>query len=305
MAQYDFQSVIAFTRSGNSLNFGGGTSSDLSGTLDDGDTSDDSFQENEVVGTVDGNAVHFIGTYTIDGEEYPVVTIDGDPDSGYLLSPYVATASFSTLPNEISTTDDAFNSAADADFVTCFAAGTLIATPEGETAVEALCIGDTILTSDGRAVAVRWIGRQTVDKRFTPADRFLPVRVRAGALGDGLPHGDLVLTADHALVLDGLAINASALVNGTTITVEPAAGLPDRVTYYHVETDGHEVILANGAPAETFIDYRGRRAFDNFAEYAALCGKEPTIREMPLPRVSAARLVPPAVRAKLNSTRAA
>ena len=45
-----------------------------------------------------------------------------------------------------------------------------------------------------------------------------PVRVSAGALGNGLPHTELVLTADHALIIDGLAINTGALVNGTTIT---------------------------------------------------------------------------------------
>lgn len=187
----------------------------------------------------------------------------------------------------------------------CFAAGTLIATPDGETKVEALKIGDLITCEDGRAVPVKWIGRQTVHKIFTPAERFVPVRVSAGALGNGQPHRDLVLTADHALILDGLAINASALVNGTTIAYEPIDSLPDRVTYYHIETDNHDVILANGAPAETYVDYITRRAFDNHAEYLALYGEENPIREMPLPRVSAARLVPPAIRARLDDRSAA
>jgi len=180
----------------------------------------------------------------------------------------------------------------------------MIATPEGEAAVEDLEIGDLVTTADGRAVPVKWIGRQTVSKLFTPAERFEPVRVAAGALGDGLPHTDLVLTADHALILDGLAINAGALVNGTTITLDPKESLPERVTYYHIETEGHEVILANGAAAETYVDYIQRAAFDNHAEYLDLYGEDRTIREMDLPRVAAARLVPPTIKARLDGSSA-
>ncbi|WP_439138116.1 Hint domain-containing protein [Roseicyclus sp.] len=183
----------------------------------------------------------------------------------------------------------------------CFGAGTLIATPEGETSVEALRIGDLILTADGRAVPVKWIGRQTIVSLFA-GDRARPVRVAAGALGDGLPHTDLVLTADHALILDGLAINAGALVNGTTIALDPA---PDRATYYHVETEEHDIILANGVPAETFVDYVGRKVFDNYAEYVGIYGQERAITEMTLGRISSARMVPAALRARLAAARVA
>ena len=189
--------------------------------------------------------------------------------------------------------------------VACFAAGTLISTPEGERAVETLEIGDLVMTDDGRSVPVKWVGRQTMHKLFTPAERFRPVRIKAGALGGGIPHSDLVLTVDHALILDGLAINAGALVNGTTIVTEPKAALPDRVTYYHVETEAQDVILANGAPAETYVDYVQRAVFDNYAEYLSLYGEDRIISEMALPRVSSARLVPPAILTRLASEQAA
>ena len=114
-----------------------------------------------------------------------------------------------------------------------------------------------------------------------------------------------MLTSDHALILDGLAICAGALVNGTTITRDPKASLPDRVTYYHIETEAHDVILANGAAAETYVDYVQRSAFDNHAEYLALYGTEETIREMDLPRISAARHVPQALWARLSVESAA
>lgn len=186
----------------------------------------------------------------------------------------------------------------------CFAAGTMIATPQGDRAVETLRMGDMIATADGRSVPVKWIGRQTLHKRFAGV-RACPARVSAGAMGEGLPYRDLVLTADHALVLDGMAINAGALVNGVSITLDPPESLAERVTYYHVETEAHDVILANGVPAETFIDYVARSHFDNYAEYVALFGVPDPIAEMPMLRISAARLVPPSIRARLAPPRAA
>jgi hypothetical protein len=184
--------------------------------------------------------------------------------------------------------------------VFCFAAGTLIATPAGEVAVEALSAGDLVVTADGRAVPVIWIGRQTLSPRF---QRARLIRVAAGALGADLPLRDLTLTADHALMIDGLLVNAGALVNGTTIT--EAANLPERVTVYHVETEAHDVILAEGTPAETFIDYAGRQAFDNHAEHVTLHGEDRIIVENPMPRIIAARHLPAHLRARLGISCAA
>ncbi|MCR9114898.1 MAG: Hint domain-containing protein [Rhodobacteraceae bacterium] len=202
------------------------------------------------------------------------------------------------ITNSILTIGDAVT-IVDAPLPVCFGAGTLIATPEGEKAVETLEIGDMILTDDGKTVPVKWLGRQTVMPIFA-GERARPVRVSAGALGNGLPHTELVLTADHALIIDGLAINAGALVNGTTITQDAFDSLPERTTFYHVETEGHMVILANGSAAETYVDYVTRRSFDNYDEYVDLYGDERTIVEMDMPRVSSARLVPAAIRARLN-----
>ncbi|ASP22311.1 Hint domain protein [Antarctobacter heliothermus] len=182
----------------------------------------------------------------------------------------------------------------------CFLAGTTIATPGGSSAVEDLRIGQPILTADGRVVPVRWIGRQIIHKSFS-GSKAQPVRLRAGALGDGLPHSDLTVTADHGMILDGVVVNASALVNGDSIGFVPQAELPEQFTVYHVETEAHDVILANGAPAETFIDYRGRHAFDNYAEYLDLYGCERIIPEMPSPRINTQRMLPDMIRQKLGN----
>ncbi|NKX44718.1 Hint domain-containing protein [Roseibacterium sp. KMU-115] len=187
----------------------------------------------------------------------------------------------------------------------CFLPGTLIATPNGEVAVETLAIGYLVTTADGRAVPVRWVGRQTLSTLFGPPERLMPVRVRQGALGEGLPRRDLTLTADHALLVDDLLINAGALVNGGSIDWVPLSELGARFTVYHVETEDHDLILAEGAPAETFIDYVGRQVFDNYAEYVALYGEERIITEAPYPRISTPRLLPPALKARLGIGKAA
>jgi autotransporter passenger strand-loop-strand repeat protein len=176
----------------------------------------------------------------------------------------------------------------------CFCAGTNIRTPDGEALVETLKIGDLVMTAGGQAVPVRWVGVNTVSTRFADPLRVMPVRIRAGALAENLPERDLLLSPDHAMFLGGVLLQAGALVNGSSITRE--VQMPQTFTYYHVEVANHELILAEGAPTETFVDYIGRMSFDNWAEHEALYGNEPDIAEMPYPRVRSARQMPMALR---------
>jgi hypothetical protein len=186
-------------------------------------------------------------------------------------------------------------------FLVCFLEGTRIATPEGERAVESLAIGDLVLTADGRAVPVKWVGCQRIrNPRVVAAPKLEPVCITAGALGNGLPHSDLFVTAAHGMVWEGLVVNAGALVNGTTIRFVPLSEMPEVFTWYHIETEGHEEILAHGAPTETFVDYVGRSHFDNHQEYLDLYGAERIIPEMKRPRVSAQRMLPDHLRARLG-----
>lgn len=181
----------------------------------------------------------------------------------------------------------------------CFAAGTMIATPNGDVAVETLSIGDSILTASGETIAVKWIGRQSL-RPVAAGEKFQAVRISQGALGDNLPNQDLTVTAGHGLIIDDLVINAGVLVNNSSIRFVPSNELPAVVTYYHVETENHEVIIANGTAAETYVDYIDRKAFDNYAEYVALYGNEARIVEMPRHRISSRRLLPLAVRQRLG-----
>jgi hypothetical protein len=201
--------------------------------------------------------------------------------------------------NSSLTSGTALATTATGTFPYCFAVGTMIDTPDGQRAVEALEIGEMVLTLDGGSVPVKWIGRQALHKRTTSFEKQL-VCIRAGALGQSVPCADLTVTADHGMVIDGYVVNAAALVNGSTIDFVPMAELPDGFTVYHIETEDHDVILANGAPSETFIDYRARSHFDNHDEYLELYGAERIIPEMPRPRISSARMLPKGVRARLG-----
>jgi len=171
--------------------------------------------------------------------------------------------------------------------------------------VEDLRIGDSVLTAGGRTVPFKWIGRQVVSARFGPAERLMPVRFAAGSLGEGLPQSELTVTADHGMLAAGVICHAGALVNGTTITRAPLSEMGETYTVDHVETEAHEIILANGAPAETLIDNVSRRAFDNYAEFEALCGAVPEMEELPCPRAMSARQVPAHIRDRLARRQAA
>jgi hypothetical protein len=182
--------------------------------------------------------------------------------------------------------------------VTCFVQGVRIATATGETAVEDLRPGDLVTTADGATKPVVWIGRRTVSARFADPTRCWPIRIKAGALGENVPRRDLLLSPDHALRVDDVLIHAGALVNGTSIVRETR--VPETFVYYHVELDDHSLILAENAPAETFVDNVDRMGFDNWAEHEALFPDGKPVDEMTYPRAKARRQVPPRIRAALD-----
>jgi hypothetical protein len=182
------------------------------------------------------------------------------------------------------------------NIVICFLPGTQLATPNGEVAVEALKRGDLVTTTDGRAVPVRWVGRQTISTRFADPLRVLPICIKAGALAENVPSRDLYVSPDHAILIDDILVHASALVNGTSIVRAPAPA--PTFTYYHVELTDHSLLLADNVPAESFIDNVDRLAFDNWDEHEALDETAPLV-EMAYPRAKAARQVPSAIRERL------
>jgi hypothetical protein len=154
----------------------------------------------------------------------------------------------------------------------CFLRGTTIRTTDGEVAVEDLAIGDLVLNKDGEARPVRWIGRRAYNGRFAgKANKVHPVLIRAGALGEALPASDLRVSGDHAMVVGGAFVKAEDLVNGATIVRDTTL---ETIEYFHVELASHDVILANGAETESYVNHDTRRQFSNWQEYVDLYGDE-------------------------------
>jgi autotransporter-associated beta strand protein len=154
------------------------------------------------------------------------------------------------------------------DQVACYCRGTLMLTDHGEVAVEDLRIGDRLVTLSGVARPIRWIGRRGYAGRFAAANPdVLPVLIRAGALDQDVPRRDLYVSPLHAMFLDSVLIPAMALVNDRSIVRVASV---EQVEYFHLELDSHDVLLAEGAPAESFVDDESRGMFHNAAEYRTL-----------------------------------
>ncbi|MCX2561550.1 Hint domain-containing protein [Acetobacter farinalis] len=150
----------------------------------------------------------------------------------------------------------------------CYCRGTLIDTDRGEVPVEHLKIGDQVRTLRHGFRPIRWIGRRAYSGQFAAGNRdVLPVVFRAGSLGKNLPRQDLSVSPLHAMYLEGVLVPAVALVNGRSIVQAKAM---DEVAYFHIELESHDVIFANGAQSETFVDDGSRSMFHNAADYARL-----------------------------------
>jgi hypothetical protein len=139
----------------------------------------------------------------------------------------------------------------------CFVRGSRLLTPNGYRPVEALKPGDALITAAGDRRAICWIGRRVMDFLPTRAEPALPVIIAPGAFGPNRPLRPLRLSPLHAIYVDGVLVPVTHLVNGATIRRETGRAA---VTYFHVELDRHNIILAEGLACETYLDAGNRGA---------------------------------------------
>jgi hypothetical protein len=145
--------------------------------------------------------------------------------------------------------------------VVCFAGSTCIQTDQGRSVpIHALNPGDKVLTADNGAKEIVWIGKRHLyarDLRQNPS--MLPVRIAAGALGDGVPATDLLVSPQHRVLVR--SVIAKRMFGETEILVAAkqlcgingiqVARTQQTVSYFHLLFDQHEVIFADGAMAES------------------------------------------------------
>lgn len=141
----------------------------------------------------------------------------------------------------------------------CFVAGTMIRTAQGEVAVEDLCAGDLVMTRDNGLQPIRWIGASR--QRLAPGSPVQPVRIRAGALGQGVPRADLLVSPQHRMLVRSAIARKmfgtdEILVAAKQLQQIDGIGIADalrEVVYVHFLFDTHQIVYANGAESESLF----------------------------------------------------
>lgn len=251
-----------------STGFGGGTTTayDMNNTassetfsLDGGpdQTFDGTAVYNATVTFIDGTtatitAVVFQDT---DGNTYLAPEFSANADQAALESQPIRSLTLDSLAGDtysgLTGTRETFN------FVTCFTTGALIATENGDVAIENLKVGDTVVTRDHGPQPIRWIGKTTRVAR----GQFTPIRIKAHALGMSLPARDLIVSQQHRMLVRSHIARRVAGANEVLVPAKKLLGLPGieyahdmiSVTYYHLLLDRHEIIFAENAPTESLM----------------------------------------------------
>ncbi len=224
--------------------------------------------------THDGNfEVDFIYQKVQWANGYTGVAQVGMTDGGtndYIIPGSGNSSSILALPNASLDADEA-NGVWSTRFLNgnpvCFVAGTMIATPSGERAVETLRAGDWVDTVDDGPQRLLWVGGGAV----VAQDEALPVCISAGVLNNDR---DLWVSGQHLLMLSGIDCDllfgeAEVLVAAKHLLglagVYRAVGV-GKVSYHHLLMERHQLIIADGTEAETL--HPGRQVFEALPQRA-------------------------------------
>ncbi|MFV0291948.1 MAG: Hint domain-containing protein [Paracoccus sp. (in: a-proteobacteria)] len=246
----------------------------------------------------DGNVVKVINIQADDGSNIWVSTGEIVPGVDYTIAiddpaPGMNNPDLSANQEQLAVYEELL--------IVCFTLGTLIKTDRGEVTVEDLGPGDLVLTKDNGFKPLLWIGRQTVPlSRSEDSQRLRPVRIRAGALGGGLPEQDLYVSQQHRVLVkskisqrmmgfDEVLIPAKKLldIEGVDIVTDC-----DEVTYVHFLFDQHEIVYSNGAETESlFTGPEALRAVSKEAREEILT-LFPELTEMNQDEFASTRIIP-------------
>lgn len=154
--------------------------------------------------------------------------------------------------------------------VICFAQGTNITTDRGDTPIEDLSVGDMVLTQDKRLLPIKWISSVLVDaETLAHNPKLRPIRICAGALGNGLPRRDLFVSPQHRMLVrsriaERIFDQTEVLVAAKNLTQSAGIDVADEITevrYFHFLFRQHEVVFAEGTPSESL--YTGPEALNS------------------------------------------
>lgn len=144
--------------------------------------------------------------------------------------------------------------------VPCFTPGSLITTIKGSVAIETLQTGDLVLTLDEGYRPLRFMAQ----RRLSPAEleaapHLRPIRIAAGALGQGLPERDMCVSPQHRVLWSSPKAEMLFGEHEVLIPALHLLGLPGisrdmvaEVTYLHLLFDQHQLVRVDGAWSESF-----------------------------------------------------
>ena len=116
-----------------------------------------------------------------------------------------------------------------------------------------------MITRDNGIQLVRWVGKTQMNLHdFQAEPHLLPVFIRQGSLGKGLPERDMMLSPNHRVLVANekttlryrereVLVAAKHLTSPGVHTVQSSG-----TTYIHFMCDRHEIVLADGIWTETF-----------------------------------------------------
>ena len=173
-----------------------------------------------------------------------ITYVDGDPEAGTVNFLDGTTMTFSEIENVIP----------------CFTPGTTIATAKGERLVEELTVGDRIITRDNGIQEIAWVGHKEMSgKQLVQNPHLKPILIKAGALGNGLPERDMMVSPNHRVLVASDLTQLYFEENEVLAAAKHMVGANGiqaidvmQTTYVHFMFECHEVILSNGAWTESF-----------------------------------------------------
>lgn len=144
----------------------------------------------------------------------------------------------------------------------CYLAGTLIETADGPRPIEDLQPGTQIVTSDHGLQTLRWLGSCVLSASDLCArPKLVPILIRKGAFGVGLPHRDLYVSPQHRMLIESRITQRMFGHGGVLVPAVKLLGLPgitranaqNGAHYYHLLFDQHQIVYAEGSPSESLL----------------------------------------------------
>jgi len=278
---------------GSDIVYGEGGEDTLDGGLDDGDA-------DQLFGGDDADLIKGVGEGDFvdggsGGNDDDTLDLTGSTEDGGITGPDSDGNGFDgfvTYKDEFGNETGTMTFENIENIVPCFTPGTMVATPTGERPVEDLRAGDKIITRDNGIQEICWTGQKALNGvELQQAHHLRPVLIRAGALGNGLPERDMMVSPNHRMLVASdrtalyfeereVLVSAKHLLNSNGIQNVDVIG----TTYIHFMFEQHQVVLANGAWTESFqpgdytLDGMGNaqrtEIFELFPELATREGRE-------------------------------